>query len=150
MMDKNRVRNVVKDSEILETILEAERDRNDTVAEMLEESGTQADQQKQEELDLAKAQVKSFEDIQELVKKNRQTIPPFPKVARDEVPPVEEVDRSSPPAPLATDDDLLQQGAEDLTKMRKRPVPEETDWDPVSLNLNAQLKKDGKDEFTPV
>jgi hypothetical protein len=151
MMDKNRVRNAVKDSEILETILEAERDRNDTVAEMLEESGTQADQQKQEELDIEKAKVKSFENVrEELVNKNILTRPPFPKVARDEVPPAEEVDRSSPPAPLATDDDLLQQGAEDLTKMRKHPVPEETDWDPVSLNLNAQLKKDGKDEFTPV
>ena len=74
MMDKNRVRNAVKDSEILETILEAERDRNDTVAEMLEESGIQADQQNREELDLAKAQVKSFEDIQELVKKNRHKL----------------------------------------------------------------------------
>ena len=161
MLDKTRERNAVKDSEILETILEAERNRNDRVTEMLEESGTQADQQNREELDLAKAQVKSFEDIQELVKKNRQTIPPFPKVARDgpfpkvardEVPPAEEVDRSSPPAPLATDDDL-RQGAEDLTKMREGPVrvePEQTSWEDVVEDLNPKLKEAKKNEFTPV
>ena len=116
---------------------------------MLEESGTQADQQKQEELDIEKAKVKSLADVrEELVNKNI----PFPKVARDEVPPAEEVDRSSPPAPLATDD-ALRQGAEDLTKMREGPVrvePEQATWENVVEDLNPKLKEAIKHEFTPV
>jgi hypothetical protein len=67
MMDKTRERNAVKNSEMLENMKNEERGRNDTIAKMLEETAEQKASQLDEENNLNKAKIASFEDIQQKI-----------------------------------------------------------------------------------